>query len=1084
MAGPREERSAVTISLLGGLRIAATGRVLDGETMGRRAQIAVARLAVEAGLPVPRELVAEAVWGEAAPASWRAALRNVMAGARRDLSAAGLEDDVALLAASGGYRLALPPGSSVDVLRLREDTQRAERAADAADDAEAAATARRALAAWHGRPLRGGTEDWVEALRLEVEDLRERLERTLGESVLRLGDAAAAEQVARGLVERSPLREDGHRLLIRALRAAGNRAEALSAYEHCRRLLARELAVAPSAETQALFVELLGEEHHGSTSRRRAGRRTVARRLLRIRDQGPFVGRSAMLALLTRRLELVDRAGMLVVSLHGEAGIGKTRLAAELAGRVDQAHASVLYGRADDRMALPYAALLDAVDADPPDLSGARGAPALIAARLREVGAHGPVLVVLDDMQWASRAELDVLATMLEQSDDVPLLALLLHRSPDDDAVAALGSGARIERLGLDPLSVSEMGEMLTAAGERTGDDAAAARLWRLSGGNPLLASEMLRTGPAVQGAGAPSAVAQLVRARLAALPPGVEDVLRVAAVAGLEFDREVIVATSPAPADDVRAWLAIAIRDGLLASSVESERSLAFRHELVRDALLASLAPAERLRLHARLAAALDPEPGGAVWASLAYHLAAAGPEGDWRRTLRYAHPAARAAFAAGVFEDVAALASRTVSALEQARDPDVDARLDLQILLGGALQALGDPRAEPVLRRVIEEAAARRDPVRIADAALAFSHTGSVSEEMYNDHRLLPVYEHALGAQPDEELRRRALLLSRMASGRAWGESADASRRTADEALALARAEGDRGTLAAVLTAARRALASVIDPGRRDGHERELFELADELDDPGLRVNAALWRFETDILQGRGDRLAELLHDAAAHARGLRPGSFHHSIAYQQAALALLRGRVSDAEGLVEAAATIARDRRLAPAPVEGIRVVQLMLVRGEQGRLPELRDEAAALYEPSGLPAWIAIVAAIDLAAGRTEGTAERVDAMLDAYAAQGSTAIGPTGLLVLMAASVVRLGDPDRARRVREMIAPYGGLGAFVVGFAGPVDYHLGLLDRFLGDEAGARERFTEAAAFCARLGAPSWEARCRAAADPE
>jgi ATP/maltotriose-dependent transcriptional regulator MalT len=275
---------------------------------------------------------------------------------------------------------------------------------------------------------------------------------------------------------------------------------------------------------------------------------------------------------------------------------------------------------------------------------------------------------------------------------------------------------------------------------------------------------------------------------------------------------------------------------------------------------------------------------------------------------------------------------------------------------------------------------------------------------------------------------------------------------------------------------------MASSPDLAERERCEQELLELAGRLDDPALRVNAALWRYDTDVLTGRGERLEELLRSAAAHARALRNSSFHHSIAYERASLALLRGRVAEADSLVERAAAFARERHLTAVPSEAIRLAQLLLVRHDQGRLAELRDELAAAFAPSGIPAWVGVIAYVDVLTGRPDGAAERLDAMLDEYARRGPTAICSPGLLALMAGAVVRLGDADRARRLHGLVAPVSGQGGYVAGFAGPIDLHLGTLERFLGDHAQARGRFAAAAAFCARLGAPVWEARCRAALD--
>src|SRR5689334_19230643 len=113
-------RPAAVVSLLGRFRVATAEAVMDEHVVGRRAQIAFARLAVESGRSVSRELLADAVWGERVPVSWRPALRNVIAEVRRGLSASGLDRHIAVESAEGVYRLALPPNASVDLLVLRK----------------------------------------------------------------------------------------------------------------------------------------------------------------------------------------------------------------------------------------------------------------------------------------------------------------------------------------------------------------------------------------------------------------------------------------------------------------------------------------------------------------------------------------------------------------------------------------------------------------------------------------------------------------------------------------------------------------------------------------------------------------------------------------------------------------------------------------------------------------------------------------------------------------------------------------------------------------------------------------------------
>ena len=366
-------------------------------------------------------------------------------------------------------------------------------------------------------------------------------------------------------------------------------------------------------------------------------------------------------------------------------------------------------------------------------------------------------LLVLDDMQWATRATVDVLEAIVRAPTRMRLLVLALHRGPDDPVtLEELGSHSRIERLTLDPLTAVEVAQLASISGVISPDsepEALGRRVWRLSGGNPLLASELLRVwrpdGPQL-----PSRIAELVRTRLASLPASVEQVLRVAAVAGLEFDPRTVAHASGDAVADALEGLDLANRAGLLLTATRHPEWLAFRHALVRASILESLEPRTRQRLHLQLGSTLEASAGDDRDAliGLAYHFGAAAPLGDWRRAVRYALPVARTAYEAGIYEDVIAVATRALAALRDADEPDPRTRIDLEILLGGAQRALGAARGFETLQAAFAAARERADPERMADAALAFSHAGALTDEGFVDDALLHCYEEAVTALPDQ--------------------------------------------------------------------------------------------------------------------------------------------------------------------------------------------------------------------------------------------------------------------------------------------------------------------------------------------
>jgi YVTN family beta-propeller protein len=212
---------------------------------------------------VPRDELADAIWGESPPATWEKALAVVVSKLRRLLA----EDGVELTNAFGCYRLDLPDGTWVDVFVAATSAQEAEEALAAGelDQARAAAESAESLAS---RPFLPGEDGaWVEQKRRDLADIRERALNVLADACLRAGAAEDAAKWAKELIGLAPLRESGYRRLMEAHVAAGNRAEALRVYEQCRQLLAEELGTYPSPETDAIYRALLEapQTHTGTT---------------------------------------------------------------------------------------------------------------------------------------------------------------------------------------------------------------------------------------------------------------------------------------------------------------------------------------------------------------------------------------------------------------------------------------------------------------------------------------------------------------------------------------------------------------------------------------------------------------------------------------------------------------------------------------------------------------------------------------------------------------------------------------------------------------------------------------------------
>ena len=248
------------------LRIYLTGRVaieheralLDQEEFpGRQGVVLFARLLVNRGSAVSREELTDVLWSDAPPKAWDAALNAIVSKLRVLLARAGLKKSEVLQAALGCYQLNLPGDAWVDVEAAADSMHRADGfiKADRYRDAWAAAQV-----AYHicRRPfLPGESGAWVDQTRERFATLFVRASECLAETYIRNGEPAIAVDLSTQAIVAQPYRETGYQLLMRAHEASGNRAEALLAYERCRKLLSDELGVFPSAETQAVYQKLL-----------------------------------------------------------------------------------------------------------------------------------------------------------------------------------------------------------------------------------------------------------------------------------------------------------------------------------------------------------------------------------------------------------------------------------------------------------------------------------------------------------------------------------------------------------------------------------------------------------------------------------------------------------------------------------------------------------------------------------------------------------------------------------------------------------------------------------------------------------
>ena len=248
---------AVRVSLTERLSIEGGGVVVGDQRFPRQGRLVFAYLLAADGKPVPKDELAEALWGDELPARWEKALTVLVSKLRALLNECDVDGSTALTSAFGCYQLVLPPGSWIDIAAADEAANAAEQALAVGNAEAAVLNASTAESLAHGTFLPGEDAGWVSERRAELREILVRALECLAEANRMRGDPAAAVRAADELIVLEPFRESGYRLLMQAQSAAGNDAEALRTNERCRALLSEELGTYPSPETEAVYLEIL-----------------------------------------------------------------------------------------------------------------------------------------------------------------------------------------------------------------------------------------------------------------------------------------------------------------------------------------------------------------------------------------------------------------------------------------------------------------------------------------------------------------------------------------------------------------------------------------------------------------------------------------------------------------------------------------------------------------------------------------------------------------------------------------------------------------------------------------------------------
>ena len=1021
-------------------------RLADGSLRSRKARTLLKLLAVERARLVSVDRITEVLWDGDPPAAPAQHVATLVSRLRRILGSEVIRGG------RQGYQLAGSQAIMIDLDEAARLISHAERELGMAPAVAGAAAERAVEILSPGTALSEEPDAaWAEPARGELRGLLRRARHALAEAAQATGDADLAARVAADAIADDPFDEGAHRLFMSACAAAGERAKALESYARLSSRLAEELGTDPAPETHDVYLTILRQRRPGDPGRREPGP-ACARPGAHLARSGDLSGRpgssAASRELAGRDRELAELAGSWaravagepgVVLIVGEAGIGKTRLAEALAAEAASAGAMVLPARCYETerslFLQPVAeALLPAVtgrpaaelrrllgDAAPsfaalvPEATAVLGSmPAervpvdmqrrrtflAVLGFLRGLAARNPVLVVLDDLQYAGQSTIEFVHYLGRNAGGSRLLVVATVRA-ENDAETSAALTAVASRVEVGPLGAAAVEQLAGRAGQAGLAD----RILRQTRGHTLFVVEVLRA-LAEGDSGLPDSLASAVQARVRRLGSEAEQLLRAAAVLGAAVDPAIVAGLAGVPPAAALRHCELALRAGLLAAA---GRDFEFANDLIREALYATTPVPARLAYHQRAADLLTRQPE-----SLARHAAACG---DWLRAARALLSAADEAFRRFAVTDSAALATQALEAAERAGDLEVGARA--RVIRGRAHEgaaavaaALADFSAGAAAARAAGDERLEMLALRQLGGDVPVAQgmpTGYCESHLVRGLRLAEL----LGDQAAA-----ADLLARLAIIATNTLRFDRALDYGQRAVAAGRAAGDDQALAAGLDGLKTAHAYL-------GHAGALAGVLDELE-PLLRRQGDLFRLQHAVFESAfvplaaGDWDHAIAAIQAAIQINRRSGYPHWAAAYvaHLGWLARLRGRDGEAASLGRQAVRLseANDHPWGGALARAM-LGTTLLAGGDRAEAIELFERGHAIAGQDGAEAYrLHCLAPLAEATGSPDVLAEASRLLAGATLPAGDAWVLGYEAYLSVARAWLTAGQPEQARAV--------------------------------------------------------------------
>ena len=852
-----------------------------------------------------------------------------------------------------------------------------------------------------------------------------------------------------------------------------------------------------------------------------------------------FVGRQSELSALIERLERSQLGSGDAVLIRAAAGLGKSRLCAEILQIATKRGIVGLSGHCLEGGGIPYLPFAEIVDCAIaafdneevrasaagaagqdlmyiapalrdvlPDLEPTPGRPhelerqslfAAVREFLGRLARISPLLLVIEDAHWLDDASALLLRYLIRMAKGRPMLIVITSRTGADAAMEVDAVQAEVVRqtpdgvITLGELSLPEVETMIAGLVGRAPPSYVASALYERIGGNPLFVEQVVNhlvdenklfderdrwiELTSFDALPLPGTVRSAIEQRLDGLGPEAERLIAVAAVAGRRAEYELVATVSKLSANDLLEAVESAERSQLIV--IERRRvglELQFRHDLIRQVALDKMSLPRKQELHLALASAIESRN----------EAAAGGFEQDL--TYHYLESGSRPhAELALKYLRVAAQRAVAATAFEDAARlyaEGVDLipaseptnRCEMLLLLGEARKRVSD---SDLARAAFEEAARLAEELDdsnlYARAALGYARSWPTVGTV--DQRAVRLLSVAIDMVPPAQLDLRAQLMSRHALQILYGGKPSEVLHRARAAVDAARMAGNPVTLARSLQVLHVAMWQPEHLFERLAIATEIIDLASAMRDPTV----ALW--------GLRPRIADLMElgdipaaeaDINAYERGAaatRQPIFLWQAAVRKATFAIFQGRLDEGERLAQRALELGRQ-------AEGQNLIaafggQLLVIRWQQGRLAELRSliESSRENQP-GVALWTAVLAFIE----SESGNQSRASALFEELAKDRFEAASreDSGLVVLVLCSLVcaGLGDGLRAEQLYERLLAYEGRNIVVsegVASVGAAALYLGMLSAAARRLEDAERHFRDAIEFNGKMGGKPWMA---------